>query len=417
MKSAAKENVAAWLKPALQLLLPAFCAAVYGLALSRVLFEAFFPQAVLLGRPPAALSLALLAGAAGGWLARALDRRLGPLSTLAIFLPLLLNAQAILQPQGPTLLSRLLLAGSLWLALAVAILSLWTARRTLAGLALGTLALRPTYMLTMGRTVGRADTFEFQVVIPKLGIVHPTGYPLYLLLGRLFTFIPFGSVAWRVNLASVVFGLIAACLLFLFIRQLTRRTLPALLAALLFALAPTFWSQAIEAEVYALHAVFVGAVMVGMGKLETGDWRPESRDRRLVIGDWRLRSVNLLTLLYFLIGLGLTNHRTTIILLPAVLLATAFVWVGGRRKKDETSPQTADRGQATSQSPVSGLQSSITYRQSPVSSPQSPISNLQSLLSLLSLLSDRGGYHHLPQAQRGVDAGQQGGDDGHQKCL
>ena len=37
----------------------------------------------------------------------------------------------------------------------------------------------------MGRTVGSADTFEFQVIAPQLGIAHPTGYPLYLILGKL----------------------------------------------------------------------------------------------------------------------------------------------------------------------------------------------------------------------------------------
>src|SRR5690606_14091612 len=63
-------------------------------------------------------------------------------------------------------------------------------------------ALGPVYLLTMSSAVGAADAFEFQVVAPQLGIAHPTGYPLYLLLGKLFSLLPFGTMAWRINLAS-----------------------------------------------------------------------------------------------------------------------------------------------------------------------------------------------------------------------
>ncbi|RLC93667.1 MAG: hypothetical protein DRI77_11675, partial [Chloroflexi bacterium] len=74
----------------------------------------------------------------------------------------------------------------------------WTVP-TLLGLT--TLAL---YLRTLLPSVGQADTFEFQVIVPRLGVAHPTGYPLYVLLGKLFTLLPLGNVAWRVNLASAV---------------------------------------------------------------------------------------------------------------------------------------------------------------------------------------------------------------------
>ncbi|MBK9054282.1 MAG: DUF2723 domain-containing protein [Chloroflexi bacterium] len=78
------------------------------------------------------------------------------------------------------------------------------------------------YLLTLGRTVGKADTFEFQVVAPQLGIAHPTGYPLYLLLGKLWTLIPIGSVAWRLNLGTALYAAAAAGLLYLLFNQLAR---------------------------------------------------------------------------------------------------------------------------------------------------------------------------------------------------
>src|SRR5689334_3352659 len=44
------------------------------------------------------------------------------------------------------------------------------------------------------------------------GIAHPTGYPLYLLLARLFQFIPLGSLAFRTNLMSAIFSVLASVL-------------------------------------------------------------------------------------------------------------------------------------------------------------------------------------------------------------
>ncbi len=66
------------------------------------------------------------------------------------------------------------------------------------------------------------DSLEFQLVTYQLGIAHPTGYPLYTSLGKLFTFLPFGDVAYRVNLMSAVFGAAAIALVYLLILQVAR---------------------------------------------------------------------------------------------------------------------------------------------------------------------------------------------------
>src|SRR6185436_5862821 len=64
------------------------------------------------------------------------------------------------------------------------------------------------YLLTLAPSVVTLfdDSLEFQLVTYRLGIAHPTGYPLYTLLGKLFTFLPIGNVAYRVNVMSAVFG-------------------------------------------------------------------------------------------------------------------------------------------------------------------------------------------------------------------
>lgn len=283
------------------------CGFAGGLGASRAAYEALFPRALWLGRVPAVLGLALL----GGLLALLLWRRLAAHSdraaALAPLLPLLLSLVWLFDPTVRLAESRFLLFLALWLLLAL-LLRLWTARLWPAATWLA-LLVAGTYLLTLGRHVGRADTFEFQVTAPRLGIAHPTGYPLYLLLSKPFTWLPFGTVAARVNLATAFFGVLAVLLLFLLLWRLGGRRLPASLAALLFALSPTFWSQAVEAEVYTLHNLIVGAALLLMIMLLQA---AESEPRNLIA-------------LAFVLGLGLTNHLTTLLLFPAALLTIVLV--------------------------------------------------------------------------------------------
>ena len=73
------------------------------------------------------------------------------------------------------------------------------------------------YVLTLAPTVATIfdDSLEFQLVTYLLGIAHPTGYPLYTLLGWLFTRLPVGDVAFRVNLMSAVFGALTIAFVYL----------------------------------------------------------------------------------------------------------------------------------------------------------------------------------------------------------
>ena len=128
------------------------------------------------------------------------------------------------------------------------------------------------YLTTLAPTVLFADGGEFQFVPWLPGIAHPTGYPLYTLLGWMWTHaFPVGEVAWRMNLLSAIFAAAAVGLTYGVSRQLLEASLPdpprsaqiltAALAAAAFALTPTFWSQAIMAEVYSLQALFVAVML------------------------------------------------------------------------------------------------------------------------------------------------------------
>ncbi|MEP7199039.1 MAG: DUF2723 domain-containing protein, partial [Chloroflexota bacterium] len=146
---------------------------------------------------------------------------------------------------------------------------------------------------------------EFQLVGYRLAIAHPTGYPLYTLLLKLITFLPFGDVAYRANVLSAVCAALAVMLVYRIVMRLTVSVCAALVAAIALAVSPVFWSQAVVAEVYALNAVFVAAIV----------WRLE-------VGGWKLE-VGRNAMLAFLFGLALTHHRTIILLVPALVI---YVW-------------------------------------------------------------------------------------------
>ena len=54
------------------------------------------------------------------------------------------------------------------------------------------------------------DAVMVQMQVAVLGITHPTGYPTYLMLTHLFTYLPIGDPAYRVNLGSAVYAALAA---------------------------------------------------------------------------------------------------------------------------------------------------------------------------------------------------------------
>src|SRR5690606_8277974 len=97
-----------------------------------------------------------------------------------------------------------------------------------------------------------------------LGVAHNPGYPLYVLLTHPFSYLPIGSLAYRINLFSALCAAIAVALVFLIARRLGCRRTVSAAAALGLAFGQVFWSQAIIAEVYALDAAFVAAVLLGL---------------------------------------------------------------------------------------------------------------------------------------------------------
>src|ERR1044071_1245568 len=76
------------------------------------------------------------------------------------------------------------------------------------------------YSFTLAPTVTLVDSGELIVAAHSLGVAHPPGFPLYLILAHLASLVPIGSVAQRVNFASAVFAALACGLLTLVVAEL-----------------------------------------------------------------------------------------------------------------------------------------------------------------------------------------------------
>src|SRR5262249_49127116 len=76
------------------------------------------------------------------------------------------------------------------------------------------------YAATLAPTVTLVDSGELIFAAKTLGVAHPPGFPLYVLLAHVFTWLPLGSAAARVNFASALFAALAAAMLTLVVAEM-----------------------------------------------------------------------------------------------------------------------------------------------------------------------------------------------------
>jgi tetratricopeptide (TPR) repeat protein len=102
------------------------------------------------------------------------------------------------------------------------------------------------------------------VAAASLGIPHAPGFPAWCFLAHFFTYLPFGDIAYRVNLSSAFFASTAVALLYLVLRQTGVSRSSAILTTLLGAFSYTFWKQSVFSEVYTLgFALFLWVLFSG----------------------------------------------------------------------------------------------------------------------------------------------------------
>jgi len=159
------------------------------------------------------------------------------------------------------------------------------------------------YLLTLAPGVYGFDSAELATGVYSLGIVHPPGYPLYMLLGRLFLLLPFHSVAYKLNLMSATFATLTVFFVYKIVFKLYAKSWIAWITSAFLAFSIYFWQMSVVAEVYTLHTFLLACEIYILLQ-----WRDK--------GDPRL-----LVLFAFVYGLSMTNHTS------GLLFAPGFAWM------------------------------------------------------------------------------------------
>ena len=185
------------------------------------------------------------------------------------------------------------------------------------------------YLLTVAPTLLFWDCGEFITTSYIMGIPHPPGAPFYLMLGRIFSMIPFAEdIGLRVNLISAFSSSLTVLFLYLTSVILIKKWrgpvkdiydvcivhASSAIGALTFAFTYTFWFNAVEAEVYALSMFFTSIVL-----WLTLVWTEKHKDPD---------STKYLLLMMLLVGIGTGVHLLNILTLP---VSVFIMWNYNRR--------------------------------------------------------------------------------------
>jgi len=158
------------------------------------------------------------------------------------------------------------------------------------------------YAYTLAPTLYNLDSAELTTAVATGGILRATGYPLYLVLGGIWKYLPIGDFGYRLNLFSAFWG---AMTIFLAARILRRMHIAPWIrfAALgLLATAPYFWAMSLIAEVYTLHTALMAGVILSLMI-----WAKSPSPLKLALP-------------VLLISLSMGNHAATVLLIPG------FIW-------------------------------------------------------------------------------------------
>ena len=164
------------------------------------------------------------------------------------------------------------------------------------------IAIFSIYIITLASTItATGDSSEMVVASYVLGIPHPPGYPLYTLLGKIFTLLPLFSIAYRVNIMSAVFSILTLIFFYKILFKLTKDEIVSIFSTVFLAFVSIYWEYSIVAEVFSLNNFFVCLLVYILIILE------------------ETKKENLFYLFSFILGLSLSHHHSIVFLIPAFL--------------------------------------------------------------------------------------------------
>ena len=158
------------------------------------------------------------------------------------------------------------------------------------------------YIKTLAPTIYNLDSAELTAAAATLGLTRSTGYPLYILMGHIWSKIPIGDVGYRLNLFSAFCGAMTISISWVILRRWSVHPYAAFGALGLLAFAPFFWVLSLTAEVYTLQTALMSGLIL---LLDVWFEKPSPvRFGLAMLG----------------VGLCLGNHLATLLLLPGCVL-------------------------------------------------------------------------------------------------
>ncbi|HEY6873432.1 MAG TPA: DUF2723 domain-containing protein [Geobacteraceae bacterium] len=174
------------------------------------------------------------------------------------------------------------------------------------------------YLMTLAPSVTFFDSGEFITAIYSLGSAHSPGYPSFINYAKPFTWLPFGSIAFRVNIATAFSSALACYAVYLLVTRFLDgeevadnghfsrfcKTMTALAAALTFAFSARLWLQSNHDKPYPLVSFLAAMVLYLLLLWRDHYRRGEERPGYVYVGA-------------FLCGIAFGTHQTIVLFLPA----------------------------------------------------------------------------------------------------
>jgi hypothetical protein len=187
------------------------------------------------------------------------------------------------------------------------------------------------YLMTIESTASLWDCGEYITAAYKLEVGHPPGAPLFMVLGRLFSFFAAPeSVAVWINALSAISSSLTILFMFWSLTLLIKKIIlsqqkeltsgnqiaifaSAAIGSLAYTFSDSFWFSAVEGEVYAMASLFTAVIFWAilkwdeeMGMLTTGELSDDYRPNRWIL------------LIFFMLGLAIGVHLLGILVVPAI---------------------------------------------------------------------------------------------------
>ncbi len=170
-------------------------------------------------------------------------------------------------------------------------------------------------LISLCSSIYAGDSSLFTAASFSLGSTHPPGYPLFVLLGKLLTFLPFGNIAMKTNLVGALSATVACFAVYKVSMALTHNMYASLASTGICCISPAFFSEALKAEAYVLNSALAMIVFyLGLRILNGGNLL-----KHALVG-------------FFIIGLGMGNQHTIGFMGLVFLFPLAVCWKEVRLK-------------------------------------------------------------------------------------